>query len=455
MKFLSTFLPLLIGLCSAIDFDPKDLSNVQDGTTLIAEGLLDYYPVASDDESKRSGWTIGTFQEPYYWWEGGVAWGVMVDWQYLTNQSEHTDMIKTALQYQAGKNGDYMPTNQSLTEGNDDQGFWGLAAMTAAERNFTNPDKNYKGWLYSAQAVFYDMTQRWETQNCDGGLRWQIYTWNSGYNYKNTVSNGCMFALAARLARYTGNSSYADWADRIYDWLVSVDFLDGDKSWAVYDGAGAENNCSEITKIEWTYNSGLMLSAAAYMYDYTNGSSKWEDIASSLWKHGKDRFFQDDIVYEQACQPSGKCNNDQRVFKAIYIQQLGQTASLVSSLADEITSALNATATAAAESCSGGSDGHTCGLNWLEQKWDGMYGLGEQISALAALSYSQVESHPKPFTSFHGGSSNGSSSDDFSLTTDTLLTDDTPVTTGDRAGAGIVTAVLMIFIIGAGCWVII
>lgn len=451
MRLLETLLLLFTSTCSAVDFDANDLTSVQNSTSLIAKGLLDYYPIASSDSSKRDGWTIGTFQAPYYWWEGGVAWGVMVDWQYLTNQSTYTDMIRSALEWQAGSNGDYMPSNQSLTEGNDDQGFWGLAVMTAAERNFTNPDSGYKGWLYTAQAVFYDMTQRWETANCNGGLRWQIYTWNSGYNYKNSVSNGCMFALASRLARYTGNSTYADWADRIYNWMTSVDFVDQDSSWAVYDGAGTDQNCTDTTKIEWTYNSGLIMSGAAYMYGYTNGSSKWEDIASGIWSHAKNEFFQNQIVYEEACQPSGRCNNDQRAFKAIYIQQLGQTASLVPSLEDEILSYLNSTATAAAESCSGGSDGHTCGLNWLEQKWDGQYGLGEEICGLAALSYSQLASHPKPFTAYHGGSSSG----DFSTSTSTLLTDNTPVTTGDRAGAGVVTAVLMIFIIGAGCWVII
>jgi mannan endo-1,6-alpha-mannosidase len=115
-----------------------------------------------------------------------------------------------------------MPANQTHSEGNDDQSFWGLAAMAAAEMNFPNPPSSKPQWLALAQAVFNEQIARWDSENCGGGLRWQIFPFNNGYDYKNAISNGCLFHLAARLARYTGNSTYLTYSERSYDWISSV-----------------------------------------------------------------------------------------------------------------------------------------------------------------------------------------------------------------------------------------
>ena len=115
-----------------------------------------------------------------------------------------------------------MPANQTHSEGNDDQCFWGIAAIAAAEMNFPNPPKNKPQWLALAQAVYNEQISRWDPQNCNGGLRWQIFPFNSGYDYKNSISNGCLFHLASRLARYTGNMTYMYYAERQFDWLQAV-----------------------------------------------------------------------------------------------------------------------------------------------------------------------------------------------------------------------------------------
>ena len=56
--------------------------------------------------------------------------------------------------HQVGPNADYMPPNHTASLGNDDQGFWGMSAMLAAEVNFTNPAPDEPQWLALAQAVF-------------------------------------------------------------------------------------------------------------------------------------------------------------------------------------------------------------------------------------------------------------------------------------------------------------
>src|SRR5205085_2193190 len=102
-------------------------------------------------------------------------------------------------------------------------------------------------WLALAQAVFNLQTARWDTSSCNGGLRWQIYPFNNGYNYKNSISNGCFFSLAARLARYTSNQTYQEWADKMWDWTAASPLMSD--NYDIYDGTDILTNCSDADKI--------------------------------------------------------------------------------------------------------------------------------------------------------------------------------------------------------------
>jgi mannan endo-1,6-alpha-mannosidase len=189
----------------------------------------------------------------------------LIDYWHYTNDSTYNDVVEQALLFQVGTNNDFMPANQTKDEGNDDQGFWGMAAMLAAETNFQNPPKGSPQWLALAQAVFNEMVSRWDTTTCGGGLRWQIFQFNNGFTYKNSIANGCFFNLASRLARYTGNSSYAVWAETIWDWETSIGLID-DK-YNIYDGSSDTENCTSVDRLQWTYNAGIYLHGAANMYN--------------------------------------------------------------------------------------------------------------------------------------------------------------------------------------------
>lgn len=196
--------------------------------------------------------------------------GGLIDYWYLTNDTTYNEVLMQGLLHQVGPAENYMVPNQTLTEGNDDQGFWAFTVMAAAERKFPNPPEGSPQWLALAQGVFNSMTLRWNTSECAGGLRWQIFPWNKGYDYKNSISTGCLFHLAARLARYTGNSSYADWANKVWDWEEGVGFLDVKRNYTFWDGAGIAGNCSEFSKVQWSYNPSVFLLGSAYMYNYVN-----------------------------------------------------------------------------------------------------------------------------------------------------------------------------------------
>lgn len=164
-----------------------------------------------------------------------------------------------------------MPANQSKDEGNDDQLFWAFTLMSAAEYNFPNPPDGTPGWLALSQSIWNQLGTRWEAARCGGGVRWQIYQWLPGWGYKNLASNGGYFQLSARLALFTGNTTYADRAVEIFDWLQNTSPL-VTHDYVVYDGANVEagkngdmGNCTKPDTNQWTYNYGIMIGGAAYV----------------------------------------------------------------------------------------------------------------------------------------------------------------------------------------------
>ena len=340
--------------------------------------------------------------------------------------------------------------------------------MTAAEMNFLNPNDTSAGgvqWLALAQAVFNEYAARWDEGDCGGGLRWQIFTFNNGYTYKNSISNGCFFNIGARLARYTGNQTYADWAVKIYDWMETVGFITDE--YAVYDGAGyASNaNCTSIDQVQWTYNAGIWLHGSAVMYNYTNGSAEWEARVSGILNHTASQFFEDSVMYEPACEPESTCTTDSLSFKTYLVRWLAGTVQMAEWTYATIGPLLTASAKGAAEQCSGtatesdgykGMSGTACGQHWVDgSTWDGTNGVGQQMAALAAVFYSQVKNWDvdTPYTEATGGTSVGDASagqdkDDASLSTLKAIT------TGDRVGAGFLTTLATAGLLGGCFWMV-
>lgn len=387
MFFLAVFCSLcLIPFSSSFLLDPSSKDSICRGTALIQKGILDYYFQNN-----------ATFQEPYYWWEGGLAFNNMIENACLCENSTLIPLITDALLMKSGDNFNFMPEDQIMVEANDDLAIWGFTLLTAAERNISLPENGTLGynsipsWIEMAENVYLSMYERWQNKSlssdCGGGLRWQIFPWNKGYDYKNTVSNGGMFQMAARLGRFLNNSTYLKQADEIFSWLekdVKFVALDG-KNTSVYDGAHISTNCTDFSTDQWSYNFAILLGGSAYMYNATN-SSKWLNTTESLWNGTKAKFFNDDgIMYEEECQAKKTCNNDQRAFKGVLSLMLEYTSILVPQLHEDIHERLLPSAMAAAGSCDAGFDEHTCGMNWFNSTNDGFFGLGEQISSLSVI----------------------------------------------------------------------
>jgi mannan endo-1,6-alpha-mannosidase len=150
--------------------------------------------------------------------------------------------------------------------------------LTAAELNYPEVP-NAPSWLSMAQGVFNDQVDRWDATSCKGGLRWQLYPYQTGFKIKNAISNGGLFQIAARLARYTGNHTYADWAEKIWDWSATTPLLNT-STWNVDDTTTTESDCTDHGDLQWTYNYGTYLIGAAYLYNMVRELSSFVSRAN-------------------------------------------------------------------------------------------------------------------------------------------------------------------------------
>lgn len=418
------------------------------------------YSIGSDDEIKASAKTIafdlmgyykgnlsgqvpGILPGPppageYYWWEGGALMGAMIDYWHLTGDDTYNDVVTQGMLHQVGDNRDYQPINYTASLGNDDQAFWGMTAMQAAEVNFPNPPSDQPQWLALAQAVFN--TQAAPARHdptCGGGMRWQIPAANSGYNYKNSIANGCFFNMGARLARYTGNTSYSDFAEKTWDWMTGVGFMDA--AYNIYDGAHIETNCTDINRELFSYTYGVMVLGAANMYNFTNGSSTWKGRLNGLLDATFETFFADnDIMTEISCEPYDSCSTDMLSFKGYVHRWLTTATTVAPFIRDRVVPTLRKSAQAGVATCTGGKLGRQCGFKWTDGTYDGSTGAGQQMNVLGAItSLLQKALDRAPLTNGTGGTSVGDPDAGTAPQRANHMFAD--ITDADRAGASILT----------------
>ncbi|KAJ5533614.1 mannan endo-1-6-alpha-mannosidase [Penicillium frequentans] len=428
----------------ALELVATSQDSIKNAASTATYGMMTYYT------GNETGGIPGAF--PSKWWEGSALLLALLNYWHFTGDDYYNEELSIALQWQSGTNGDYMPSNYSSFLGNDDQMFWGLSAMTAVEYKLPDRPTGFS-WLSLAQGVFNTQKARWDTTMCGGGLRWQIYVYEgSGYYMKNAVSNGGFFQLAARLYRYTGNEEYYTWAKKTWEWSCSVPLVDN-STWTVDDSTNGEQQCANGDQVRWTYNYGVYFGGCAYLYAATN-DEYWLNCTTGLLNSLWSTFFTEKnnyIISDWECETREICNNNEVLFKGLVASWLAQTALLIPSLYDEILSKLQASGQGAANSCTGNSNS-TCGVRWTTGTWDGLQGMEQQISASNAFSVQMLPwingtEYGPPVTSKTGGNSssnvNAGENEDAGSGQTTK-----PVTTGDKAGAGILTIIFVGGLVG-------
>lgn len=170
-----------------------------------------------------------------------------------------------------------------------------------------------------------------------------------------------------------------------------------------------------------------------------------------------DIFFSKDapnVMFEVACEQNGKCNVDQRSFKAYLARWMGYTMKVAPWTRDLIMPRLETSAKAAAAQCTAGTDQQTCGLRWTlaNNQNDGSFGVGEQMAAMEVIQNLLIDEVPGPVSETTGGTSKsdpsaGSQSEEQQISFDNI-------TTGDKAGAGFLTTLVLLMIIGGAWWMV-
>ena len=157
-------------------------------------------------------------------------------------------------------------------------------------------------------------------------------------------------------------------------------------------------------------------------------------------------FYKDGVLFE-VCE-NGKCNVDQQSFKAYFLREMAATAELAPFTHDNITAKVAVAAAAAAKTCTGGKSGNQCGLKWTTGVNDGIMGVGQSMSALEAVQSLLVDKVRGWVSARKGtGTSEGDVNAGAGVSDDEPYEND-PITTADRAGAGILTALVLIGVVG-------
>jgi len=112
---------------------------------------------------------------------------------------------------------------------------------------------------------------------------------------------------------------------------------------------------------------------------------------------------------------------------------------------EKILPVLRDSTAAAVKQCTGGDSGRTCGFYWSEGVYvdpsvDQTSGAGEAMNVLAAVSSLLIDEAPAPVTMETGGISHGDPNAGGDGEIDNYLR---PITAADRAGAGILTFLLV------------
>lgn len=111
-------------------------------------------------------------------------------------------------------------------------------------------------------------------------------------------------------------------------------------------------------------------------------------------------------------------------------------------LAEKILPVLQKSARAAVTQCTGGDNKRACGFLWASGEFGGAVGVGQTMNVLAAVSSLLIGHSGSPATAADGGTSIGDPN--AGVGSGSIGDDLAPITTTDRVGAGVLTAVIVL-----------
>ena len=145
------------------------------------------------------------------------------------------------------------------------------------------------------------------------------------------------------------------------------------------------------------------------------------------------------------------CTADMLSFKGYLHRWMATATQVAPYLAGTVLPVLKTSIEAGIQTCTGGDYGRQCGFKWSTKAYDGKTGAGQQMNVLGAVSSLLISEGAPPVTNMTGGTSVGDpDAGSHSERTNAKTLRD--ITTGDKAGASILTMLVIVSAVGTFGW---
>ncbi len=264
------------------------------------------------------------------WWQSGNTIESLSTLMIAANSPRWVGLIENT----------YQRTPDIVDNCYDDHQWWLLAWVRAFE--LTNTSK----YLQRAAKVFdFTVEHAWTDTQCGGGVVWcptlelthsrlqamgtsPLRTGAVNGLYKNAITNELFLASAMGLHPYAQalgrpRDFYLTWAQREWSWFQRTGMISPATS-LVSDGL--TDACVSNNQTTWTYNQGVLLDGLTKL-TVALGDRSYAQVAASVALAASRRLSQGGVFTE----PCTNCDQDQHLFKGIFVRHLAYAAPILRS----------------------------------------------------------------------------------------------------------------------------
>jgi hypothetical protein len=174
-------------------------------------------------------------------------------------------------------------------------------------REFLNAYENTgdESYLTGAKELVTYILSGWDHSiNSATGEEWGGIYWGPYYKSKHTCSNGPVISTLVRLSTITKDSTYLDWAKKVYDFSYKTFRMDngvyGDMIGTTVDDEDKTIAHGSLDTTAYTYNTGVMISGGAYLYNVTKEQHYLDEALATA--EASYTYFANTSLREGYCQ---------------------------------------------------------------------------------------------------------------------------------------------------------
>ncbi|MBW0479279.1 hypothetical protein O181_018994 [Austropuccinia psidii MF-1] len=376
--------PLFIFAAQAASYspalDPTNTNQLQKATSQALKNLLTYY-------TPNAGGVFDQSLTP--WHESGMIWGMFMDYLKYTGDRQFLNLVTGALANASYNTAhDFLGGAQTklaekfLGRWNDDILWHSQVFVGGAE--ILGPTSEMPGaksdWI-SLAVKTYEQVRSQTDGKCGGGIYWSRARDNPSGNYKSVITQLEFVSQGARNFLLTHDVQAFARSKVVLEWVISSS-VGNSKIGILFDGLEADN-CTKVTKKNWSYNYGQLLGSLAWMFKATK-DEKYLDLTVPYFEYATQRFSPKSnfgVIAELCEKAKKKCNRDQQGFKAVYVRNLAYLYRETNNntMRKAIKNMIDATLHAMVQrSC---DKDWNCGGNWTQDKQPVKYVRSQHVSA--------------------------------------------------------------------------